>query len=78
MERHKEMNIDTKYLNSLLEDEDENENLNVFYKNTFIYAWGKNKYGELGLGHTDNTPIPRYILVILVQLSRYRMSKQAK
>ena len=50
--------IDNKYLNSLLEDE-ESESHYVYYKNTFIYGWGKNKYGELGLGHTDNIAVPR-------------------
>lgn len=56
--KHKEINIDTKYLNSLLEDDEVIENLNVYLKNTYIYGWGKNKYGELGLGHTDNISIP--------------------
>jgi len=27
-----------------------------------VYAWGKNKYGQLGLGHTNNLPLPTSIL----------------
>ncbi len=57
-QRNKELHIENKYLNSLLEDENQESNL-VYHKNTFIYGWGKNKYGELGLGHTDNIFIPR-------------------
>jgi hypothetical protein len=54
----KDSMIENKYLNSLLDDE-EPESYYVYSKGSFIYGWGKNKYGELGVGHTDNIPIPR-------------------
>lgn len=61
MEKEKQSLIENKYLNSYLEndDEDELDITNVFTQNTFIYSWGKNKYGELGLGHTENALILR-------------------
>ena len=30
----------------------------IFNKDVYIYSWGKNKYGELGLNNTKNTFIP--------------------
>jgi alpha-tubulin suppressor-like RCC1 family protein len=54
----KETTLENKYLNSLLNDEEQESNY-VYFKNTFIYGWGKNKYGELGLGHTENSLTPR-------------------
>lgn len=41
-----------------LDDEKENK-ISVYSKNTFIYGWGKNKYGELGLGHSNNGIYPK-------------------
>ena len=29
-----------------------------------VYAWGKNKYGQLGLGHTNNLSLPTSILTL--------------
>jgi hypothetical protein len=50
--------MENKYLNLYI-DEDKEEASYIYFKNTFIYGWGKNKYGELGLGHADNANIPR-------------------
>jgi hypothetical protein len=41
-----------------LSDDDRNNKMNVFSKNTYIYGWGRNKYGELGLGNTNDTYQP--------------------
>jgi hypothetical protein len=41
-----------------IDDEKENKT-HIYYKDTFIYGWGKNKYGELGIGHTNNILYPR-------------------
>jgi alpha-tubulin suppressor-like RCC1 family protein len=57
----KESNLNKKYLNYNYEDEQE-EKINeehVYFTNTYIYGWGKNKYGELGLGNTENVSIPK-------------------
>ena len=40
--------IDNKYLNSNFENE--NDSKVNYVQNTNIYAWGRNKNGELGLG----------------------------
>jgi alpha-tubulin suppressor-like RCC1 family protein len=31
----------------------------IYTKNILVYGWGKNKYGELGLGHNTNLNIPK-------------------
>ena len=52
--------MNNRYLNSYLdEDEKDKETTYIYYKNTYVYGWGKNKYGELGIGHTENTVVPR-------------------
>lgn len=30
----------------------------IYKNNVFIYGWGKNKYGELGIGHNSNLNCP--------------------
>uniref|UniRef100_A0A7S4PM21 SAM domain-containing protein n=1 Tax=Guillardia theta TaxID=55529 RepID=A0A7S4PM21_GUITH len=35
-----------------------------------VYSWGKNKYGQLGLGHTNNVPLPTGILSLSDPLNR--------
>lgn len=42
-------------------DEEKEETPYIYFKNTYIYGWGKNKYGELGLAHSENAPIPSAI-----------------
>ncbi len=34
-----------------------------------VYAWGKNKYGQLGLGHTKNQEVPHCVLPLCDPLS---------
>lgn len=34
--------------------------LSIYQKNVLIYGWGKNKYGELGIGHNTNINSPLY------------------
>ena len=34
----------------------------IFYKDIYLYSWGKNKYGELGIGNLSNTDIPSPII----------------
>ena len=41
------------FLNKKLENE-ERRHSSIYTKNVLIYGWGKNKYGELGLGHNIN------------------------
>jgi hypothetical protein len=50
--------MDNKYLNLYI-DEEREEAPYIYQKNTYVYGWGKNKYGELGLGHTENINSPR-------------------
>lgn len=52
------MESENRNLYSYIDDEMENKT-HVYYKDTFIYGWGKNKYGELGLGHTNNANTPK-------------------
>ena len=40
-------------------DDDKPNRTNVYYKNTYIYGWGKNKYGELGVGTTSDATMPK-------------------
>jgi hypothetical protein len=39
---------------------DEKRSNSIYMKNILVYGWGKNKYGELGLGHNTNLNIPKY------------------
>jgi hypothetical protein len=59
MEIVNETNLDKKFLNYIYEEDNEINDVHVYYKNTYIYGWGKNKYGELGFGNTENTSIPK-------------------
>ena len=46
---------------NLLNKKPENEerrHSSIYTKNVLIYGWGKNKYGELGLGHNTNLNSP--------------------
>ena len=40
------------------DSEENNTSLNVYYKDTYIYGWGKNSYGEIGVGNRENVNIP--------------------
>jgi alpha-tubulin suppressor-like RCC1 family protein len=51
-----ENTINKKYLN--YDEEDEFDQTFIYFKNTFIYGWGKNKYGELGSGNSENISTP--------------------
>lgn len=48
--------------------DDEDKKIGVYYKNTYIYGWGKNKYGELGIGHTGDTTAPNPIITLQNQI----------
>jgi hypothetical protein len=64
------MEIDSKIdktFNTYLEDDKPNRSNVQFYKNTYIYGWGKNKYGELGQGTTIDALIPTYCLNNIAQ-----------
>ena len=50
--------IENKYLQSYIDEDEEIEDTRIFVKNTFLYGWGKNKYGELGVGHNENLNEP--------------------
>ena len=41
---------------------------NIYTKNAYIYGWGKNKYGELGLGTLSDVYIPSPIILLESQL----------
>lgn len=30
-----------------------------------LFTWGRNKYGQLGLGHLDDCPIPNFVRSLL-------------
>ncbi len=53
-------NRSKKQLNPLNSAWDEEDNqVYVYYNNTYIYGWGKNKYGEVGVGNTENILVPK-------------------
>ena len=39
-------------------EKEERRSSSIYTKNVLIYGWGKNKYGELGLGHNTNLNSP--------------------
>jgi len=38
---------------------DEMDEFQIEQSNAYVWAWGKNKYGELSLGVTQNAILPR-------------------
>ena len=49
-------------------DSDIKSQISVYSKDTYIYGWGKNTYGELGLNTTDNILIPTPIKTFQSQI----------
>ncbi len=56
------METDKNFDKTYLSDDDRPSRVNIFSSNTYIYGWGKNKYGELGLGNTNDSSQPQYII----------------
>ena len=50
------------------DSEENNTSLNVYYKDTYIYGWGKNSYGEIGVGNRENVNIPSPIKTFQSQI----------
>jgi len=71
MNNDNENNFNKKYLNFIYEEDGEPYVTHIYFKNTFIYWWGKNKYGELGLGNTENMEFisNKFIYLIIIVLS---------
>lgn len=59
MEIIENKNKSDKNIYSYIDDEEKETKINVYFKNTYIYGWGKNKYGELGVGHSNNISLPK-------------------
>lgn len=38
--------------------DDENNSINIYLENTYIYGWGRNTYGEIGVGSNENVFLP--------------------
>ena len=49
---------DTRNIKYYIDADYKPSNISLYYKNTYAYGWGKNKYGELGLAHTNDTFLP--------------------
>ena len=49
-------------------DSDIKSQISVYSKDTYIYGWGKNTYGEMGLNTTDNILIPTPIKTFQSQI----------
>jgi alpha-tubulin suppressor-like RCC1 family protein len=49
---------DSRNIKYYIDEDYKNANVSLFFKNTYVYGWGKNKYGELGLGHSNDANIP--------------------
>jgi hypothetical protein len=50
--------FDTQNTKYFIDEDYKNANDSVYKKNFFVYGWGKNKYGELGLSHTNDVNVP--------------------
>ena len=51
-------NYDDNINNSMNSDSDIKSYISLYSKDTFIYGWGKNSFGELGINSTENMFIP--------------------
>ena len=60
--------ISTSNENNNYDSDENNTSLNVYYKDTYIYGWGKNTYGEIGVGTKENVLIPSPIKTFQSQI----------
>ncbi len=44
--------------NNFPKERKERRKSSIYANNVLIYGWGKNKYGELGIGHNTNINSP--------------------
>jgi len=71
MEKEKTKNLNSSHMNesyiennnnriaNLVNDKTNNKRgVSLYTKNVLIYGWGKNKYGEMGIGHNTNINSP--------------------
>ena len=49
--------------------DDENDSINIYLENTYIYGWGRNTYGEIGVGSNENVFLPSPIKTLNSQLA---------
>jgi len=58
-----------KKLISIINDEgNHNRRISLYSKNVLLYGWGKNKYGEIGVGHNSNLNSPTYFLLLNLKI----------
>lgn len=63
MDKPKKINSNNFYLENKDQSKkyslvEEKRRISLYTKNVLIYGWGKNKYGELGIGHITNINSP--------------------
>lgn len=51
-------NNNNRIINIVNEDLNSKRRISLYTKNVLIYGWGKNKYGEMGVGHNTNINSP--------------------
>ncbi len=51
-------NNNNRIINILNEENNKKRRVSLYSKNVLIYGWGKNKYGEIGVGHNTNINSP--------------------
>lgn len=53
-------NNNNRIINKVNENRNKKARISLYTKNVLIYGWGKNKYGEIGVGHNTNINSPLY------------------
>lgn len=51
-------NNNKRIANIIIDDVNHKRRISLYSKNVLIYGWGKNKYGEIGIGHNTNINSP--------------------
>jgi len=51
-------NNNKRIINMINEENSKKRRISLYTKNVLIYGWGKNKYGEMGVGHNTNINSP--------------------
>lgn len=51
-------NNNNRIINIINDEANKKKRSSIYSKNVLIYGWGKNKYGEMGVGHNTNINSP--------------------
>ncbi len=56
-------NNNNRIINIINDEKNSRRRPSIYTNNVLIYAWGKNKYGEMGIGHNTNMNSPKYSIL---------------